>query len=79
MFKKTKNKVGFKFDVKYNPNSEEIDFTLEINLEQENECDYENQVDYDRLSLFEESLSQSPESLKKELSHCHKCSLIYIQ
>ena len=54
MFKKTKNKAGFKFGVKYNPNSEEIDFTLDINLEQENECDYQNQVDYDEQPLIEE-------------------------
>ena len=34
MFKKTKNKTGFKSGVKYNPNSKEIDLTLDIKIAQ---------------------------------------------
>ena len=54
MFNKTKNKAGIKFGVKYNPNTEDVDFTLDLTYEQENVSQSDNQLDFDEQPLIEE-------------------------
>ena len=54
MEKKTKNKSAFRFGVNYNPNSEEINFSLDVVFENETESKVEDQIEQEEQYLLDD-------------------------
>ena len=53
MKNKKKNRAGLKIGFKYNPNTEDIDISFDINLEQETEYETDNQIESDEQLYLE--------------------------